>query len=68
MEPWLQSRLGGIGEGLCAIGGAEPLTQLRLASKLASLYNPLPREREATITSAAAPEPEYCKYPHPPLA
>jgi hypothetical protein len=44
MEPW-RLRLGGVGEGLCAIEGAEPLTQLRLASKLASLHNPLPKER-----------------------
>ncbi len=39
--------LGAVGEGLCVIDGPQPLTQLRLASKLASLRNPLPLEREA---------------------
>jgi hypothetical protein len=34
--------LGGVGEGLCPIDKAEPLTQLRLGSKLPSLRNPLP--------------------------
>jgi hypothetical protein len=67
MEPWLQRSLGGIGEGLCAIGGAEPLTQLRLASMLASLHNPLPLERDREVTSSAAPAPGYCIYPRRPL-
>jgi hypothetical protein len=42
MEPYERSELGGVGEGMCAIDGAEPLTQLRLGSKLPSLRNPLP--------------------------
>jgi hypothetical protein len=41
-----ERELGGVGEGLGVIVGAQPLTQLRLASKLASLRNPLPLERE----------------------
>ena len=40
MEPYEQRELGGIGEGLWVIDRAHPLTQLRLASKLASLRNP----------------------------
>jgi hypothetical protein len=34
---------GGVGEGLWAVDRAEPLTQLRLANKFASLRNPLPK-------------------------
>ena len=45
IEPYERSELGGVGEGLCLIDKAQPLTQLRLASKLASLRNPLPKER-----------------------
>jgi hypothetical protein len=44
-KPWERSDLGGVGEGLCAVGRTEPLTQLRLGSKLPSLRNPLPKER-----------------------
>ena len=36
-------RLGKVGEGFWFINRAQPLTQLRLASKLASLRNPLPK-------------------------
>jgi hypothetical protein len=43
MEPWERSELGGVGEGF---GALQPLTPLRLASRLASLRNPLPKERE----------------------
>ena len=46
MEPYERSELGGVGEGLSSLDSAQPLTQLRLASKLASLRNPLPLERE----------------------
>jgi hypothetical protein len=46
MEPYERSELGGVGEGLRDIDRAHPLTQLRLASKLASLCNPLPKKRE----------------------
>jgi hypothetical protein len=42
MEPYERSELGGVGEGLGAADRAEPLTQLRLCSKLPSLRNPLP--------------------------
>jgi hypothetical protein len=45
MQPYERSELGGVGEGLCPADSAQPLTQLRLASKLASLRNPLPQER-----------------------
>jgi hypothetical protein len=38
----LSKGLGEVGEGFCPIDSAHPLTQLRLASKLASLRNPLP--------------------------
>ena len=43
-KPW-RLRLGGVGEGFCLPDRTQPLTQLRLASKLASLRNPLPQER-----------------------
>jgi hypothetical protein len=33
--------LGGVGEGVCVIDGAQPLTQLQLGNKLPSLRNPL---------------------------
>ena len=45
MKPYERSELGEIGEGLGVLDRAQPLTQLRLASKLASLHNPLPLER-----------------------
>lgn len=41
MKPW-RLHLGEVGEGLCTVESAMSLTQLRLASKLASLHNPLP--------------------------
>ena len=43
-------RLGEVGEGLGAIDRTQPLTQLRLASKLASLSNPLPKERAGSLS------------------
>jgi hypothetical protein len=46
MKPYQLGWLGGVGEGLCIIDRAQPLTQLRLASELASLRNPLPSARE----------------------
>jgi hypothetical protein len=46
MEPYEPCELGEVGEGLWVIDSAQPLTQLRLASQLASLRNPLPLERE----------------------
>ena len=46
MKPYEQRELGAVGEGLWVIDRTQPLTQLRLASKLASLRNPLPLERE----------------------
>jgi hypothetical protein len=55
MEPYEYSELGEIGEGLWAIERTQPLTQLRLASRLASLRNPLPLEREITPTAAQYP-------------
>jgi hypothetical protein len=45
MEPYEHCELGGIGEGLCPLDIPQPLTQLRLANKFASLRNPLPLER-----------------------
>jgi hypothetical protein len=45
MKPYEQRELGEVGEGLWVIDRLQPLTQLRLASKLASLRNPLPLER-----------------------
>jgi hypothetical protein len=42
MEPYELCELGEVGEGLRVIKTAQPLTQLRLASKLVSLRNPLP--------------------------
>ena len=56
-------RLGGLGEGYWDIERAQPLTQLRLASKLASLRNPLPLERDtipATKNPARLPERGSC--------
>lgn len=47
-SPWgrgyaaLAAGLGEVGEGLRPIERADPLTQLRLAGKLASLRRPLP--------------------------
>jgi hypothetical protein len=37
--------LGGVGEGLRPVDNTQPLTQLRLANKFASLRNPLPKDR-----------------------
>jgi hypothetical protein len=54
MKPYERSELGGVGEGVCAIGRAKPLTQLRLRSKLPSLRNPLPLEREKLNKAAYA--------------
>jgi hypothetical protein len=54
MKPYERSELGGVGEGVRPTDSAKPLTQLRLASKLASLRNPLPKERE-TLTQQALP-------------
>ena len=45
MEPYERSELGGVGEGLWVVDSTQPLTQLRLANKFASLRNPLPLER-----------------------
>ena len=45
MEPYERRELGEIGEGVCPADGPQPLTQLRLGSKLPSLRNPLPKER-----------------------
>ena len=42
MKPYERSELGGIGEGLCPVDNAQPLTQLQLGNKLPSLRNPLP--------------------------
>ena len=49
MEPYERSELGVVGEGLWVIDGTQPLTQLLLASKLASLLNPLLVERNTAI-------------------
>ena len=47
------SELGGVGEGLCVVDKAEPLTQLRLTAfakaTALSLRNPLPLERAAAL-------------------
>jgi hypothetical protein len=40
MEPYERSELGGVGERLGVIEGAQPLTQLQLGSKLPSFRNP----------------------------
>ena len=42
MKPYERSELGGVGEGLCPVDRADPLTQLQLGNKLPSLRNPLP--------------------------
>jgi hypothetical protein len=42
MEPYECSELGGVGEGVCPVDRADPLTQLRVSSKLLTLRNPLP--------------------------
>jgi hypothetical protein len=42
MKPYERSELGGVGEGLCPLDSAQPLTQLQLGNKLPSLRNPLP--------------------------
>ena len=46
MEPYERSKLGGVGEGLCALDRAQPLTQLQLGNELPSFRNPLPKERD----------------------
>jgi hypothetical protein len=38
-----ESELGGVGEGLCGLDRAQPLTQLQLGNELPSLHNPLKR-------------------------
>lgn len=43
MEPYERSELGGVGEGLYGLDRAQPLTQLRVSSKLLTLRNPLPK-------------------------
>ena len=43
MEPYEQRELGRVGEGLWPIDSTQPLTQLRVSSKLLTLRNPLPR-------------------------
>ncbi len=49
MKPYEQRELGEVGEGLCVIDRAQPLTQLRLTTyakaSAVSLCNPLPLER-----------------------
>ena len=42
MKPYERSELGGVGEGLCPLDSAQPLTQQQLGNKLPSLRNPLP--------------------------
>jgi hypothetical protein len=56
MKPW-PTGLGEVGEGLCAIGRAHPLTQLRLANKFASLRNPLPMGEETFVCIGAGNSP-----------
>ena len=46
MEPYERSELGEIGEGLWVLDRAQPLTQLRVGSKLLTLHNPLPLVRD----------------------
>ncbi len=53
MEPCERSELGGVGEGLCVVDKAEPLTQLRLGSRLPSLRNPLPMGEGSLLNKAA---------------
>ena len=43
MEPYERSELGGVGEGLCGLDRAQPLTQLQLGNELPSLHNTPPR-------------------------
>ena len=45
----LATGLGAVGEGLWVLDSAQPLTQLRVSSKLLTLRNPLPLEREKEI-------------------
>ena len=57
MEPYEQSELGEVGEGLWAIEGTQPLTQLQLGSELPSFHNPLPLERGELTQSPTHPQP-----------
>ncbi len=54
--------LAGVGEGLCPIDGAQPLTQLRVSSKLPTLRNPLPKERGSICHSQLTDS--ICTLPH----
>jgi hypothetical protein len=42
MKPYERSELGGVGEGLCPLDSAQPLTQLQLGNRVPSFRNPLP--------------------------
>jgi hypothetical protein len=45
MKPYEQSELGGVGEGLCAVNTADPLTQLRHRQLAAKSAQPSPDGR-----------------------
>ena len=49
MEPYEQRELGGVGEGLCAVDGSQPLTQLQLGNELPSFRNPLPLRGNTSV-------------------
>jgi hypothetical protein len=55
MEPYERSELGGVGEGLCPVDRADPLTQLRLSSEPPSLRNPLPTGEGSLLTQQFLP-------------
>jgi hypothetical protein len=50
MQPCERSELGGVGEGLCPVDRADPLTQLQLGNELPSLRNPLPMGEGSLVT------------------
>ena len=49
--------LAGVGEGLCPVDGAQPLTQLQLGSTAAKLSQPSPNRRGIFATVLHAPPP-----------
>lgn len=54
-KPYERRELGGVGEGLCPVDRADPLTQLQLGNKLPSLRNPLPVGEGSLITRQFLP-------------
>jgi hypothetical protein len=69
----LAAGLGAVGEGLCAIGKAEPLTQLRVSSKAANSAQPSPTGEGNNIAvfeigrDHRCNKESPCVFPHPRL-